>query len=415
MHCAKPAWPDRTCPAAIKMKIDGKSQTVFTAVSIFGYISYSQEPEMVDDFTTIDTLRSAWVQQIQLEFDDICQMHEVALERPMFEISDAEVELGGWCGATRTLRISRHLITGYSWAVTQQVLKHEMAHQLCDELFGIKGGGHGKQFQKGCELLGVMPEYRGHRVLAAGALEELAGSPKVSKKEHRFLSRVEKLLALGRSSNVHEAELAIQKANELIERYHLGQLMSERLPEYTFIVIDRKRKQIGAYQRYICMILQEFFFVQVVFSGLYDPLADTTHKTIEIYGSKENVAVAEYCYYFLENRVTQLWRVNKAQFGREQRVRKKSFFIGVIQGFYQKLDTQRQVRRNKAEAKENGELVVAEDSRLAAFVALRCPHLRRSSGGSGRVFVDTYQKGMAEGRKISFNRGIPEGETRLLT
>ncbi len=368
---------------------------------------------MIDSIHT-DKLYRLWLQQIQLEFDDICYMHSVFLERPLFEISATRNELGGWCGDTRVLRISYHLICNYPWAVTQQVLKHEMAHQLCSEspeLVGVSLAGHGDSFQQACEILGVLPEYRGHKVILSEFVDSLSRDAKLSSGSQKFLARVEKLLALGKSSNEHEAELAIQKANELIEKYHLSQLLLNERPEYTFLVINRKRKQVATYQKSICSILQEFFFVQVVLSSIYDPQENDTYKTIEVFGAVENVAIAEYCYYFLENQLSLLWTANKGQFGAKQRSHKNSYLLGMVRGFYQKLQVQQELRQEEVDRTRHRALIVTEKGRLQQFVAMRFPKLSRRSSRKKKVYSETYQKGVEAGRQINFTDGITKEQT----
>jgi Protein of unknown function (DUF2786)/SprT-like family len=356
-----------------------------------------------------DKLHRLWLQQIQYEFDEICQTYAVLLERPVFEISETRRELGGWCKDTRTLRISNHLVSNYPWVITQQVLKHEMAHQICSErseLVDGPQGGHGNSFQQACEILGVLPEYRGYRVLPAEFADGLNSESNISERGQKFLARVEKLLALGKSSNEYEAERAIQKANELIEKYHLSQLLSKQQAEYTFSIINRKRKQIATYQRFICMILQNFFFVQVVLSRIYDPLEDQTYKTIELFGSRENVAIAEYCYFFLENQLALSWGVNRHQFGKKQRSQKNSYLLGMVRGFNQKLEEQHHSRQRDKNETDHKALVLAENTRLQKFVAMRFPRLSKRSSGTKKVYGDTFQKGVEAGKRLTFSEGI---------
>ena len=67
------------------------------------------------------------------------------------------------------------------------------------------------------------------------------------------------------------------------------------------MLIEIGKKQVATYQRHICRILQDFFFVRVVLSETYKPATNEVHKAIELLGTSENVAIAEYCCHFLEN------------------------------------------------------------------------------------------------------------------
>ncbi len=354
----------------------------------------------------MDILQHLWLQQLLLEFEEICLMYGLQLRPPLFEISDTRKELGAWCSGTRTLRLSRHLILNYSWSVTLQVLKHEMAHQLCAEEFLITGAPHGEAFQRACDLLGVLPEYRRPGIVVSETVEQATGASKISARGRECMARVEKLLALSQSSNEHEAALAMQKANDLIEKYHIRELGNDQQYRYGFVIIDRKRKRIESYQRRICTILHDFFFVRVVLSNLYDPQTNETYKTIELLGTKENVTIAEYCYHFLENRLVSLWSLNRKRFRGSVRTEKNSYYLGLLRGFYQKLQEQKMGKKDSRIEPKVGDLIVAEEKRLEIFVGMRFPRLRKVSRSGVKVYGGTYNEGVETGKTITFAEGL---------
>ena len=285
----------------------------------------------------MDKYRTIWLNQLLLEYEEICWSYGVELTPPVFEITDSKSEVGSWHSTTRTIRLSRHLIAEHSWMVTLQVLKHEMAHQLCSEFFGTQEKGHGAEFKKGCELLGVEPEYCQAKSSLPKLETNLLKVKKISGKGRILVEKVEKLFALAHSPNENEAALAVRKANELIEKHNLYFHEEGTRREFGYAVINRKRKRIESYQRHICRILQDFFFVRVVMSSLYDPGTHQNHKIIEILGAKENVAIGEYCYFFLENKLFSLWNHNRQKFKGTTITEKNSYFLGLLAGFYDKL------------------------------------------------------------------------------
>lgn len=354
----------------------------------------------------IDKLQRLWLQQLQLEFAEICLSYNVPLEPPIFEISEARKELGAWQSDTRTLRLSRHLIVNYSWSVTIQVLKHEMAHQLCAEVFHSAGTPHGEDFQRACELLGLLPEYRRAGSAVLEMVEQASSGAKISGRGQACMARVAKLLALSQSANEHEAALAMQKANDLIEKYHIEELGNDVEFRYGYGIIDRKRKRIESYQRRICTILHDFFFVRVVLASLYDPLRNDTYKTIELMGTKENVAIAEYCYFFLENRLASLWSLHKSRFTGSVRTEKNSYYLGLLRGFSQKLQEQKKTKKDLRSQPHLGELVVADEKRLGHFVEMRFPRLRKAARSGAKVYKNTYNEGVETGKMITFADGL---------
>jgi hypothetical protein len=369
----------------------------------------------------MDKYRTIWLNQLLIEYEEICWSYGVELTTPVFEISDSRNEVGSWHSKTRTIRLSRYLIAEYSWTVTLQVLKHEMAHQLCSELFGSEEKGHGADFRKGCELLGVEPEYR----LAKSSLPELEKNlmkeKTISAKGRMFVEKVEKLFALARSPNENEAALAMRKANELIEKYNLHFLEEGTEREFGYAVINRKRKRIESYQRHICRILQDFFFVRVVMSSLYDPGINQSHKIIEIIGAKENVAIGEYCYFFLENKLFSLWNHNRHKFKGTTRTEKNSYFLGLLAGFHDKLKKQGEKTAGVTVCAGDGHkavVLVTAEKELDRYVGSRFPQLQKVSRRTARVFKSTYNDGVTTGRTITLAKGVtgdPVQSGRFLT
>ncbi len=359
------------------------------------------------------------LQRLQQEFEWICMDYGLDLFLPLLEIIDSKKTMGLWCADTRTLKFSRYLLFGFPWAVTLQVLKHEMAHMLVSKWCAASGDSrvlpHGSTFALACEILGVLPEFRGHAIDLELLESNFNSNASGKNKKFTLLEKVEKLLALGESDNEHEAELAMKKANELIARYQLDSLRAGKTASFTFVVIEQKRKQIATYQKMICSMLQKFFFVKVVLTDAFDPETGGEYKTIEIFGSPQNVSVAEYCFFFLDNQVKYLWQKNKSQFGKVTRSHQNSYYLGVIKGFIQHLDSVEQgggegpsVTAGRKDSSEIKALMVAEDNRLNDYLSLRFPRLRQRSTVRSRVNGSVFEKGLAAGREIRLHDGVTD-------
>ncbi len=210
---------------------------------VIGRIKYiATNKEIMTVNIRIDQLQALWLRQLYHEHEDICLSHNVDLPTPIFEITDSLKIFGRWHTSSRILSLSRHLILHHPWSVVLQVLKHEMAHQLCAFLHG-GGTAHGLGFQEACERLGVLPEFRRPGVVVPEMVEAAAARSELSENGRKCLAKIEKLLALGRSANEHEAALAMEKANELLEKYHLQGLEEGGEHRYACVVIDRKKKK----------------------------------------------------------------------------------------------------------------------------------------------------------------------------
>lgn len=355
----------------------------------------------------IDKYRAIWLNQLLVEYQEICWSYDLELTPPLFEISDCKREVGSYHSSTGTLRLSRYLIAESPWSVTLQVLKHEMAHQLCAELFDSREKGHGPDFQRACRILGVEPEFCRAQSSLPELQKELKRGSGLSEVGRRFISKVEKLFALAGSPNENEATLAMQKANELIEKYNLSFLEAGEKRDFGYTVINRKRKRIESYQRHICRILQDFFFVRVVMSSMYDPMTDQSHKIIELLGTRENVTIGEYCYFFLENKLVSLWSHNRHKFKGNSRTEKNSYFLGLLSGFYHKLEQQKDkvIEKNTTATAENKALVVAERE-LDGYVSSRFPRLQKVSRRTAKVYSNTYNDGVETGKTITLAKGV---------
>jgi len=288
----------------------------------------------MDTNTEKETVR-LWSQQLYQEHSAICWQYKIPVSTPTIEVNNAIRSLGSWHSADRVIKISGDLIRKHSWDIVVQVLKHEMAHQVVSEI--LKGhGGHGKDFHKACDLLGVSKSFRqGENRLNC---EGLPGVKKPQKSfDQNLLEKIEKLFALAGSCNKHESLLAMQKANQLLEKYNLERIKRQKLAGYSYTIINHQKKRVENFQRRICYILQNYFYVEVIYSSLYDAKQLTKFKTIELLGAEENVLIAEHVYYFLLNRLSGLWEQYKDAANCSWK-KKRSYWLGLVDGFAAKME-----------------------------------------------------------------------------
>ena len=87
------------------------------------------------------------------------------IRRPLFAIKDLKTQWGNWSQEKREISLSRQLVLNYPWDSIRDVLLHETAHQIAQQLFEASAQrSHGPAFKKSCELLSIDPvasaEYR---------------------------------------------------------------------------------------------------------------------------------------------------------------------------------------------------------------------------------------------------------------
>ena len=363
-----------------------------------------------------DKLQQLWLRQLTREFADICFQYRLDLRPPVFELSGGVKQLGCWLPARRTIRISRHLIEDHPWNVVLMVLKHEMAHQVCSELYGCRRTGHDRDFKRACRLLGVTPPYN----RSSGDLAAVVADPPQEMQTtagRKIIARISKLLALAGSDNEHEAALAMQRATQLLHRHNLEQAAVDNLSSCRRVIIDTRSKQIPAYRRSICAILRDYFFVQVICSSLYDPQSNCSFKTIELLGRMENVPVAEHCYHFLEQQLASLWQTNRHAFKGNSRTARNSYYLGLLHGFAEKMATRTgsccPTRAKDHVAATAGSLAVCRDSTLQDFVSFHFPRLKKHSSRGLKIYSQPFEEAVDVGRKMILHQSVEERKKGL--
>ncbi len=360
----------------------------------------------------INELQQLWLNQLVREFTDICFQYRLELRPPILELSNATKQLGCWLPGQRTIRLSRSLIMENPWDVVLMVFKHEMAHQVCSEIFACRNNGHDQHFQQACRMLGVPPPYN----RSSGDLTEVVCRPPEDRQTtagRNIIVRINKLLALAGSDNEHEAALAMQRATELLHRHNLNAATDTSPSTCTRLIINTRKKQIPSFRRSICAILRDYFFVQIICSSIYDPQTDNTYKTIELLGRAENVPVAEHCYYFLEQQLEGLWQKNRHKFRGNTRTAKNSYYLGLLHGFARKLAAQVQSNERINEQALSGKitpgaLAVTTDNQLQDFVGFHFPRLKTRTVRGARIYRQPYDEAVATGKTIVLNRSVTD-------
>ncbi|MBW2466511.1 MAG: DUF2786 domain-containing protein [Deltaproteobacteria bacterium] len=361
-----------------------------------------------------------WLHQLRAEFEQICSWYNISLATPAFRISESKAVLGAWNPDSRTISISAALISEYSWDTVINVLKHEMAHQYVHEPLNRKmEQAHGPGFSAACERLGVLHPFN---TASGDSPKILTGSNMHSQDEeyNKRINKVRKILSLAGSSNENEAAAAMSKANSLIRKYNLERLARVESAQYRYEIKNTGKKRLHVIERRIASLLMDFFYVDVVYSELFDAGKAEYYKTIELLGSLENVTFAGYVYEFLKERVEYLWK-NFRRTSRSPGRLRKTYILGLLQGFREKLEREEKKQSMPAGISQGEDrfqtisaLVVAKDSGLNDFVAKRFPRLRKVRYTAPGIYCpDTYSAGKAEGKKITIYKTVEREEGNL--
>jgi hypothetical protein len=320
------------------------------------------------------------------------------LRPPALELTDAADRLGRWVPAHRTIELSRELLSAHGWGVLEEVLKHEMAHQYVDEVLRAQGeAAHGPTFRRVCEERGIDAR-------AAGAPS--AAAPEQSP----VLERIAKLLALAESSNEHEAQAAMSAAQRLMLKHNIEAAVSGSQAVHCFRHLGKPTGRVSEHERRLAMLLDEHFFVQVIWVPVWRVAEAKRGSVLEACGSRDNVELAAYVYDFLMYTAERLYKDDRKRRRDRTHGARRKFLAGVISGFHERLTRER--KRSESEG-----LVWVGDAEVKAYFRRRHPHVRwarHAVSSSG----EAYARGQTAGRSIVLHRGVKSSATgtiRLLS
>ncbi len=380
------------------------------------------------------------VLELYKEYNTVTSHHKVPLRPVAIALFDSNLHWGQWDLQTRTILISRKLVQEYSWFQVQSILRHEMAHQWVDEIDKVNvkkpdektaettatktaakiERPHGPLFKKACQTLGVPAEFSS----ATANLQINDPNWKRQQKNNeveKLLDKAQKLLSLATSSNEHEALLAMNKVRELYAKYNLSQAAIHSELDFAHLIITHQKKRIEAHHRKIVGILVGHFFIKVLYCSTFDSKTGKHFKAIELIGTRANVLMGEYVYYFLLQQIESL--VKDLKRGRKDlsRLALKSYRLGVLQGFEDKLAEldRESVKKYKKSPSKNeypesyeshslGKALVLleEDSRLDTYLSEAYPRISTTTTARQWVEPSVYSAGKVAGKKITLHKAV---------
>lgn len=324
--------------------------------------------------------------------------------QPLFAIRDLKSRWGSWSPDKREISLSAELVYNHSWGAVREVLYHEMAHQYAEQiLHGRHEPPHGPSFRRACHTLRANPKASaGHPLLDQRLSDDPAG------REPRMLSRIRKLMALGRSDNSFEAEAAMAKAHELLRNQHLDGGPGPDKETFISALVGQPALRHSQEHYALSNLLQDFYFIYGVWVPAYALDRARMGTVLEITGRIHNVKTACYIHDFVSRFIEARWN----DYGGSRplnRRRKTDFSLGIIEGFRKKLED----RKPNGKAPSGGlSLVAWKDRELERQLAYRYPRLRRIRGRPVRRDATVIRDGMAVGRNLVIHGGIEEPASR---
>ena len=328
------------------------------------------------------------------------------IRRPTFALADLKSQWGNWSTAKRQITISRQLAFNYPWDSVRDVLLHEMAHQIANELLDASARApHGKAFRQACNLLRIDP--------AASAdyqpLYDRLMNDHSSISDKRML-RIKKLLALAESKNRFEAEAAMSKAHELIARHNIELNGHAARRQFLSIFIGAPALRHPREDYHLANLLQDFYFVYGIWVPAYVLEKQKMGRVLEISGTAHNLKMADYVYNFIRTFIESQWSAYNQDRGLN-RYRKTDFAVGIIEGFRGKLESN---INHKKTSPNLLALIQKKDPRLKQYYQFRYPHTASIQRAASRQDARVLKDGKKAGQKLVIARGVCERKTGKL-
>jgi len=331
------------------------------------------------------------------------------IRRPLFAIRDLKRQWGNWSPVKREISLSRNLVLNYPWDSIRDVLLHETAHQIAQQMRGASAEtSHGPSFKRACAKLGIDPVASTKYVPLQDRLLRDASVPQDQRK-----IRIKKLLALAESKNRHEAEAAMLKAHELIAKYNIDHLDQGPVSDLISVFIGQPALRHPKEAYFLANLIQDFYFVRGLWVCTYVMEKGKMGRVLEISGSIENIKLASYVNDFIQHYIDSQWAVyNKTN--EFNRYRKSDFAVGVIEGFRSKLTS---YTRQQNKIKTYLAVVRKTDSLLEQYFSYKYPHtvnIRKKVSHQNETIVEDGKK---IGKKLVITRGVSGGhcgDVRLL-
>lgn len=334
-------------------------------------------------------LSEAWV--------DLNRSHfEGSMRPPGVEIRILERQLGRWDRASRQICLSERLLLHHRWGVVLEVLKHEMVHQYVHEVLGrTDEPPHGPSFRAECARRGL--DSRASGIPIAEVNDPL---------RDKVLGRVQRLLALASSDNIHEAQSAMKAAQRLMLRHNIEAVETNSQLAIRFEQVGLIRQRHPAHIKMLSGILGAHFFVRCIWVFAWDVSKAKKGRVLELCGTESNLQIAAYVHDFVLSSAERMWQEHKRSQGWSSNSERRRYLCGVMMGFSESLETQAQ------EHQEAG-LIWVGDPRVDDWLRQRHPRIRRGSGGRVRTTA-AWSAGRQAGRKIVVHKPLTQKKRKGL-
>jgi predicted metal-dependent hydrolase len=327
-------------------------------------------------------------------------------------ISDTDKFLGEYHYNRKAIILSKSLMLMKQETI-DHVLKHEFAHHCSLSKYGPAIDAHGKEFSDACRLMDIKPD-------AKVNINKMDSENNASLKEEAILEKVKKLFALAESQNENESKLALQKANDLLNKHNLKYVTESFGDIYQEVVYEGK--QANQKWHMIAHLLRELFDVYPVFS----------YKTrigveLEVNGTKESVEIASYVASFLDKEMEFLFKKAKKENNLKGRSARSNYFNALINNYISSVKKtngiQEENKNNVNEVESDSKELINQEKYLAKKKEDFFKNIKKTVYGKG--LKKSYSRisrnqaasnaGKKDSSKLSIRSGVGSSSQKLLS
>jgi hypothetical protein len=364
-------------------------------------------PFLDDILGEFEVLRGeAYCRELATEWDNIVWSYGLKLSKPCFQLLNSASPLGLWDPEVRTLSLSRQAVERLSWDSVVGLLKHEMAHQLVDEVFGGHGDqAHGAVFQVACDRLGLLRPFRRAALSLDDLWEERCRSGGLPDRLRRRMERLEAMVERGQRHESGVAENLLAKLRQEFAEHLSEDARSGRFADFATQTVDFKKKRCARHHMAAAGLIARAYGVEVIFSSAFNVTLLERTRTLVILGRHDRVEMAVFTLHFVLAEAERAWNQARRDRGLDGRDG-PSFKLGVVLGFDESLRHINASREPQEPPQKQGAVEVAlqqtkaETKALRQFVSTQFPRLVSSSWSSSSGRSHAVHAGKEVGRSI---------------
>ena len=326
--------------------------------------------------------------------------------KPIISLTDSASFLGQWKSEGNVIVINRRLVHEHPWYAVLDVFYHEVAHQITHFLYpNANEPAHGRLFRRVCERIGASPA-------ASASLQELDKRIFASN-SHGALDpmtdKIRKLLTLAEKGDEHEAEVALTKAIEIMDKYGIDENAVDD-DGFVTISVGEPARQITIEDSCMLGILIDFFSVKVIVTSAPKRDSGLQEKLRMVCGTPMHVKIASYVYDSIQSHIDLAWQRFCAQNHISPKLvrKRRDFATGALQSLRKKLDSNAHLSDNKS-------LIHIGDATLENYFHSRFPSIRTIRHRASHD-MEALDAGRAAGKDIELHDGVTDGNpnSRLL-